>query len=1302
MTRDLTSKTIDGITDLVIWAPIKEGFIDAYENVTYETRLRLVAEALHKVRRSAREHELITPFADTAERILTLLNFRIGIVDRDLYQFETPEGKTPVIKPRRYMYLTATFDGPWEPYIRLIWNPLGPFLDLLLCNCQDYVVAADSSFEEYADWVRQHQLDSAIFYSTTGLTVKDQLYLSKLERYQRELDPATGDEKIARMISDDPEKLAEAVRKNPDQQNQREYNRLALEALTVLYRLADYYPPDRIIPGANIPDLGKVHTEGRYLLRVAQDLLHGWKPKILPLPIQEAYSEPLGWFNKQCPKSLMVKTTDPVFDPTEIQKGLLTSYDTDENPSTHGALLLLQINDLEKVRKFIKLFPVSWEKTSPEAEDPGLGIFHRIFRNIAFTYHGLRRMGVSDDELMKFPKEFREGMESRAPMMGDTGENHPRRWELPARNWPHADPDIISKRPPVELSEVDFVIQLRTSTIGLENADTFQSFSESAMDAYRDLLEKNITFSWGDDNIEERQFFAKENISHPHPFDFLIALIGYSGPLFGFSLLAVESMNRPNSINRTDDKLSSFEDARPTVDHFGFRDGLSQPIITDDTHNKDQIKLGDLFYGYANSRGDFAPPKDSNIRSKLLFNGSFLVIRKMQQNVKAFEDFLDRNESPSDPKKKIKREELAARLVGRYRDGIPLIKPANGNDFDYVNDDKGTQCPFASHIRRSNPRVEFQDRKPPRILRRGMSYGHSIKTHPDENRGIVFMAYNASIAEQFEVIQGWINGGNSTNISSSQNDPLIGFGKDRTFRFVMGGKVKRVQIDVPFVKLEWGTYLFVPSQTALGTICNPPQRIPNQFQKNPRGRNLIQTIQALPPEVQRLEWKTLLEDFLTKDPTERAATPAVWEEIIDEGGVLRISSGVAFVPPPAAGQEAEIDPQTGAAKTETHPPVVLVADKELIMEVLKDASTYSVSKQKENAESSFGSIYVAQDPDSTYYKEAKETNEILFKIGEEQAFQDAYNSATEVLSKKKNDAQALGANWIKLELRRQFLMPTLGNLCTKWFGIPDDEHFIDHGWGWDEYDKRKPHCPGDFLAPSRRAFYPRPTAPIKDYGVKHGIEIKKAGRKFVDECRATGKIDGTIANEMFAKISDNDLLARNLIGIMVGALPPIDGNLRGILFEWLKEKTLWRHQGALHRATGGNNADFHAANSTLREAIQTAMSKRPAPDLIFRTATKQANLGKGSTKVIIEKGDTVILGLVSATQQHLAAHGKPDISTVFGGRRSGASQSDGGPIHACPAYKMAMGSMLGILAALLDSGRIHALPSSLIVEISDW
>src|SRR4249920_2285345 len=47
---------------------------------------------------------------------------------------------------------------------------------------------------------------------------------------------------------------------------------------------------------------------------------------------------------------------------------------------------------------------------------------------VAFTWNGLRALGVDEASLDTFPEEFKQGMVARAEMLGDTGENHPDRW----------------------------------------------------------------------------------------------------------------------------------------------------------------------------------------------------------------------------------------------------------------------------------------------------------------------------------------------------------------------------------------------------------------------------------------------------------------------------------------------------------------------------------------------------------------------------------------------------------------------------------------------------------------------------------------------------------------------------------------------------------------------------------------------------------------------------------------------------------------------------------------------------------
>src|SRR5947209_18092192 len=44
---------------------------------------------------------------------------------------------------------------------------------------------------------------------------------------------------------------------------------------------------------------------------------------------------------------------------------------------------------------------------------------------LAFTWNGLRALGVPEEALVTFPDEFREGMPSRASILGDTGASAP-------------------------------------------------------------------------------------------------------------------------------------------------------------------------------------------------------------------------------------------------------------------------------------------------------------------------------------------------------------------------------------------------------------------------------------------------------------------------------------------------------------------------------------------------------------------------------------------------------------------------------------------------------------------------------------------------------------------------------------------------------------------------------------------------------------------------------------------------------------------------------------------------------------
>ncbi len=1326
MAREITSKNIDGITDLVVIAPIKEGFIRAFENVTYATRLKVVAEALNRIRVSAREHEETTPFSDVTERILTLLDFRIGVLDKDLFSL-SPENETGSqdsgLKSRRYLYLTATFDGAWEPYMRLIWDPLGPFLDLLFCNCEGYVTAVDHSFDEFAQWVRDNQMDSAIFYATTGLTIRDHLYLNRLEQIQRKQSQTSGAAlEIARLTVPNPEEAAKAERNKAlgdialgDLAKYRKIHELALEALTVLYRLADFYPPEWFIDADKTKEEKEASglKEGRYLARAAHSILAGWEDlipkdgKLLALwnqtvvptygPILRWYFEGKAYVGGIKQTALEARPKDPDFDLSQVQGGILKSLATKARPIRQGALLLMSIVNAGAARKFINNLKIHFDGAENASADPSI--------TIAFTPYGLRRIGLPTDVIDHFPKEFREGMEMRSGILGDMRENHPRRWTLPSRNWPPVvdaagNTDELV-RPPVELSEVDLVIQIRTTEV---------------QQNYLDGLIKKLAGPGKD----------------------------------GVVLLSVEHM-----VANYNGETGEF------IDHFGFRDGISQPkpkttVASGSPNSRDDVALGEVLLGYKNDRDDFAPlPFESlapwrqtkrKIALEYQLNGTFLVIRKLEQDVGTFEAFIKDEVSRINKEyptltPQMTADKLKAKLLGRWPNGEPLIPAADGslNNFDYSRDQKGDLCPFASHVRRTNPRNTFQGRPSPRILRRGMLFGSQVGSEPV---GLMFMAYNSSIAEQFETIQRWINGGNSTDIASGHNDPLLGgtpksgelYPVERVFRFVENDQVISVSMPKAFVKLHWGQYFFVPSKDALAKLCmlESGYRVMDDPLEN-AGRSVIDRLSQLnSPTEEAKEWKRLLEDFDVKDPSEKDVSPDMWAAIRWwRGGAMRID-GMSDDKKKA---QANLDPQQGIESEKIDwnlPPtiksqeIILCAGRKQVLNVLKDWKNFTVEEQLRRIEPNSGPIFVAQQPDDIYKNtsfqgrfnhkdESVKTNAILMAFDRDWGFATGYAAAAEILGQAKKGANDTGRDYFKLELRRQFLMPALGRLFENWFGLPDEEHMFSGGWQWEPPTKRTPpgaRCPGDFLSPSRNAFYPRPTQTVSEFADIHGKGILAACSNFVATHRDTeGKNTGPISEKMFNAVPSDEILARNLAGTLVGAIPPMEANLRSVLAEWLIEKTLWRHQANLRRQLGDKKADSNAeaAMDILFAPISQAMCKRPAPDLLYRTALRDTEIQRkdefGPLKV--KERDLVVVSLVSAAQRSLMENPEQgDVSIVFGGHRTQPDQSASADpketVHACPAREIALGAMMGIMAALLDVGRIQALPASLIVKISDW
>jgi deferrochelatase/peroxidase EfeB len=416
---------------------------------------------------------------------------------------------------------------------------------------------------------------------------------------------------------------------------------------------------------------------------------------------------------------------------------------------------------------------------------------------LAFSASGLRAIGLAESMVQQFAPEFLSGMAgdaNRSRRLGDLGDSAPGEWSWGAGA---AAPDMVA---------------LLYSTSGLEG--------------------------W------------REQVTRP-PWNDAFAVI---------QVLPTSNMSGREP--------------------FGFTDGVSQPeldwaatlpVATDVVSYRSGTAIGEVLLGYPNEYGLYtsrplidpaddplgvlSPAPDSPSMRDLGRNGSYLVLRTLEQDVRAFWRFIDA-QSGGDA---AAREQLGASFVGRRRDGQPLIPGAGLNGFDYRRDPYGQQCPLGAHIRRANPRSADFDGAPStpvaylsallglppstlgrdavsptrfhRLLRRGREYGQSLSIEealapasPDEApRGLQFVCLNANLVRQFEFVQGaWLMN-SKFDAMRGESDPLLG-ARRRTadevptdgFSIPSEGRAARRIEGLPrFVRVRGGAYFFMPSLRAL-------------------------------------------------------------------------------------------------------------------------------------------------------------------------------------------------------------------------------------------------------------------------------------------------------------------------------------------------------------------------------------------------------------------------------------------------------------------------------------------------------
>ncbi len=492
-----------------------------------------------------------------------------------------------------------------------------------------------------------------------------------------------------------------------------------------------------------------------------------------------------------------------VLDLLDIQGNVIRAYGRFSFPVAR--YIFLRIHNGDSGRDFVGAVTkkvttsVNWGVGPNPIDKPKTAI------NIAFTYAGLEALELPQASLMGFPPEFVMGMKKRKDILGDNGPSAPEYWD---RIW-HGEPVHVLITLNGQLPEY-----IETTTKWLLDLVAESAGGVTLLKGHR-----------GDDGAEDLPW---------------------------------------------QDSKIVFENGKPTSkEHFGYTDGIGDPVFEGLPGPKERVlgrgkqvknggweplATGEFILGHMDEAKEYPAAPKPMLLSR---NGTFMVYRKLHENVGTFNAFLEK-EGQTYPGGKCL---LAAKFVGRWMDnGAPLSSAPDAaskkawderfakaspkeqdrmlSDFTYDDDMEGAKCPFSSHLRRINPRASLETDKGAfdtpgalsnrrRILRRGLPYGDvKDKTRDDGNHGIIIMMLNADIKRQFEFVQQqWVNYGNDFRAGNDKEIILGNHDHEYPSRAVIPVDPDSDQApyfvrNIPrFVETRGGDYFFVPSMTALRMIA---------------------------------------------------------------------------------------------------------------------------------------------------------------------------------------------------------------------------------------------------------------------------------------------------------------------------------------------------------------------------------------------------------------------------------------------------------------------------------------------------
>ncbi len=410
--------------------------------------------------------------------------------------------------------------------------------------------------------------------------------------------------------------------------------------------------------------------------------------------------------------------------------------------------------------------------------------------NIAFTYAGLKKLGLEPAALAMFSNEFITGMATphRSLLLGDVEESSPAQWIWGAP----------SNRP------IDAVLTL-FAVDDHELSDAYNTFAKTYNANGLVEVLKLETF-----DLDGKEHFGFHD--------------GVSQPV----MEGLPQTETPMNTIKAGEFLLGYPN------EYGLY--ADRPLLK----------------SASDPNGILPRDSSGSASADLGRNGSYLVFRQLRQDVRGFWQFLDgATKNPDGSSNPAARLKLASQMIGRWPSGAPLLKApgqddpqlADDNDFAYYQADPyGFNCPIGSHIRRTNPRDSLDPApgsqqsiavgKRHRIIRRGREYGPpvdpaellSIKKPitEDQDRGLHFLCLNANISRQFEFIQHtWVNNPHFDGLYDDA-DPILGVHYPDGGTFTMQAKpVRKRFTSIPrFISVVGGAYFFMPGIRALRFLAN--------------------------------------------------------------------------------------------------------------------------------------------------------------------------------------------------------------------------------------------------------------------------------------------------------------------------------------------------------------------------------------------------------------------------------------------------------------------------------------------------